>query len=238
MTGVRLSVPQVRRYQCHSVSARRRCARKIRRCCRGAAAMPTICRCRPARCTPTSSARRIRTPISSASIRPRRWRMDGVWAVITGEDVRKLSDPFLVALKSPVHQWSLAVERVRYVGEPVALVVAESRYLAEDAAELVADRVCAARGGDRSARGAASTSAPLLHAEAKTNEISVRKFTLRRHQDARSQQADQHRQADGRLPPALVHADGVLRRASPSTIRPTTATTCWRISRGRSARIR
>ena len=63
--------------------------------------------------------------------------MDGVWAVITGEDIRKISDPFLVALKSPVHQWSLAVERVRYVGEPVALVVAESRYIAEDAAELV-----------------------------------------------------------------------------------------------------
>ena len=59
---------------------------------------------------------------------------DGIWAVITGEDVRKLSDPFLVALKTPVHQWSLAVGRVRYVGEPVALVVAESRYLAEDAA--------------------------------------------------------------------------------------------------------
>ena len=67
--------------------------------------------------------------------------MPGVWAVITGEDVRKLSDPFLVALKAPVHQWSLAVDRVRYVGEPVALVVAESRYIAEDAAELVAGRV-------------------------------------------------------------------------------------------------
>jgi 2-furoyl-CoA dehydrogenase large subunit len=64
---------------------------------------------------------------------------DGVWAVITGEDVRKLSDPFLVALKTPVHQWSLAVDRVRYVGEPVALVVAENRYLA-------------ARGRDRPAR--------------------------------------------------------------------------------------
>ena len=49
---------------------------------------------------------------------------DGVWAVITGEDIRKISDPFLVALKAPIHQWSLAVERVRYVGEPVALVVA------------------------------------------------------------------------------------------------------------------
>src|SRR5262245_594977 len=38
---------------------------------------------------------------------------DGVWAVITGEDVRKISDPFLIALKAPVNQWSLAVERVR-----------------------------------------------------------------------------------------------------------------------------
>src|ERR1700729_2577690 len=61
----------------------------------------------------------------------------GVWAVITGEDVRKLSDPFMAAVKTPVQQWSLAVERVRYVGEPVALVVAESRYVAEEAAELV-----------------------------------------------------------------------------------------------------
>ena len=33
----------------------------------------------------------------------------GVHAVITGEDVKKLSDPFLIALKAPVNQWSLAV---------------------------------------------------------------------------------------------------------------------------------
>src|SRR6202035_984771 len=63
--------------------------------------------------------------------------LPGVFAVITGEDVRKLTDPFLIALKQPVHQWSLAVERVRYMGEALALVVAESRYIAEDAAELV-----------------------------------------------------------------------------------------------------
>src|SRR5690348_959988 len=62
---------------------------------------------------------------------------DGVWAVITGEDIRRLSEPFMAAVKAPVQQWTLAVERVRYVGEPVALVVAESRYSAEDAAELV-----------------------------------------------------------------------------------------------------
>jgi 2-furoyl-CoA dehydrogenase large subunit len=100
---------------------------------------------------------------------------EGVWAVITGDDVKKLSDPFLVALKVPVHQWSLAVGRVRFAGEPVALVVAESRYLAEDAAELVEidyaplepaiDPLAACKPGS-----------PLLHPEAKTNEISVRQF--------------------------------------------------------------
>ena len=61
----------------------------------------------------------------------------GVVAVITGADIKKISDPFLVAVKADVPQWSLAVERVRYVGEPVALVLAETRYIAEDAGEAV-----------------------------------------------------------------------------------------------------
>ena len=101
---------------------------------------------------------------------------DGVWAVLTGENVRSLSDPFLIALKAPIDQWSLAVERVRYVGEPVALVVAESRYLAEDAAELLSIEyeTLEAVLDPRLAREA---SAPLLHARAKSNEISVRKFS-------------------------------------------------------------
>ena len=101
--------------------------------------------------------------------------LDGVWAVLTGEDIRKLTDAFLVALKTPVHQWALAVGRVRYVGEAVALVVAESRYVAEDAAELVEieyrplDAVL-------DPKAACEKSSLLLHAEAKTNEVSVRKF--------------------------------------------------------------
>src|SRR5258707_3880955 len=101
--------------------------------------------------------------------------LPGVAAVITGEDVRKLTDPFLIALKQPVHQWSLAVERVRYVGEAVALVVAESRYVAEDAAELV-------DGGYEPVQAvidpvaACAMSALLLHPACETNEISVRKF--------------------------------------------------------------
>src|SRR5271168_4150939 len=90
---------------------------------------------------------------------------DGVWAVITGEDVKKLSDPFLAAIKTPVQQWALAVERVRYVGEPVALVVAESRYIAEDAAELVEiDYEPLAAVIDPQA--ACKSSAPLLHSQA------------------------------------------------------------------------
>jgi 2-furoyl-CoA dehydrogenase large subunit len=100
----------------------------------------------------------------------------GVWAVITGEDVKKLSDPFLIVLKAPIHQWSLAVERVRYVGEPVALVVADDRYLAEDAAEKVQiDYEPLPVAVDPLA--ACKKDAPLLHAEAKSNEISVRAFS-------------------------------------------------------------
>jgi 2-furoyl-CoA dehydrogenase large subunit len=101
--------------------------------------------------------------------------LPGVTAVITGEDIGKLTDPFLIALKQPVHQWSLAVERVRYVGEAVALVVADSRYVAEDAAELVeVDYEPVQAVIDPLA--ACAKSAPLLHPACKTNEISVRKF--------------------------------------------------------------
>jgi 2-furoyl-CoA dehydrogenase large subunit len=100
---------------------------------------------------------------------------DGIWAVITGEDVRKISDPFMTAVKVPVQQWALAVERVRYVGEPVALVVADNRYLAEDAAELVAiayEPLAAVI----EPRAACLNDAPLLHAAAATNQVSVRQF--------------------------------------------------------------
>jgi 2-furoyl-CoA dehydrogenase large subunit len=101
---------------------------------------------------------------------------DGVWAVITGEEVRKLSEPFLAAVKTPVQQWALAVERVRYVGEPVALVVAESRYIAEDAAELVTIEYAALE-AIIDPRAACENTAPLIHPQAETNEISVRKFS-------------------------------------------------------------
>lgn len=59
--------------------------------------------------------------------------MDGVHGVLTGEDVRQWALPFPVGVRQPMEHWCLAVDKVRYVGEPVAVVIAENRYLAEDA---------------------------------------------------------------------------------------------------------
>lgn len=61
----------------------------------------------------------------------------GVAAVITGADIRRYTKPFVVGVKQPMEHWSLAVDRVRYVGEPVAIICATDRYRAEDAAQVL-----------------------------------------------------------------------------------------------------
>ncbi len=99
----------------------------------------------------------------------------GVVAVITGADIQKISDPFLVAVKADVPQWALAVDRVRYVGEPVALVLAETRYLAEDAGELV-EIEYEALPAVIDLLAAREKDAPLVHEGAKTNEVHTRAF--------------------------------------------------------------
>lgn len=68
-------------------------------------------------------------------------RAKGVRAVFTGEDIVNASHPFppflmLPTMYTPLH-WALSADKVRHQGDPVALVIAESRYLAEDAAELI-----------------------------------------------------------------------------------------------------
>ncbi len=61
----------------------------------------------------------------------------GVVAVLSGEDIKALTTSLVVGVKAPVECWPIAVGRVRYVGEPVAIVVATDRYLAEDAVDLI-----------------------------------------------------------------------------------------------------
>src|SRR6202047_2877314 len=64
-------------------------------------------------------------------------RADGVVAVLTGDDIKALPTSLAVGVKAPVECWPIAVERVRYVGEPVAVVIASDRYKAEDAVDLI-----------------------------------------------------------------------------------------------------
>ena len=60
--------------------------------------------------------------------------------VVDGAQLRELSPPLVARMELPesvaVTRPLLAYDRVRFVGEPVAVVVAESRALAEDAAAL------------------------------------------------------------------------------------------------------
>ena len=63
--------------------------------------------------------------------------LEGVVAIMTGEDVAKSTGVLPTFSNPPVEQRCVAVDRVRHVGEPVVLVVAESRYIAEDALELI-----------------------------------------------------------------------------------------------------
>jgi 2-furoyl-CoA dehydrogenase large subunit len=61
----------------------------------------------------------------------------GVVAILAGAEVKALTTSLVVGVKAPVECWPIAVGRVRYVGEPVAVVVATDRYLAEDAVDLI-----------------------------------------------------------------------------------------------------
>ena len=69
-------------------------------------------------------------------------RIPEVLNVITFRDISHMARPIPMRLEAhpsfiPYLQYPLAKEKVRYVGEPVAVVVASSRYVAEDALDLI-----------------------------------------------------------------------------------------------------
>jgi aerobic carbon-monoxide dehydrogenase large subunit len=101
--------------------------------------------------------------------------LPGVEAVLTGEDVEGVPPiPVRTATEHRLDEFLqpvLARERVRYVGEPVAVVLAEDPYLAEDAAELIeVDYEALPVALD--ARTAVETDAPQLRDEA-SNEAAT-----------------------------------------------------------------
>ncbi|HEY1233427.1 MAG TPA: xanthine dehydrogenase family protein molybdopterin-binding subunit, partial [Candidatus Binatia bacterium] len=63
-------------------------------------------------------------------------------AVVTPDDVKRLTKPFkpgryAAGLKRPIDEYAGAIEKVRYVGEPLGAVAARTRGAAEDALELI-----------------------------------------------------------------------------------------------------
>ena len=64
--------------------------------------------------------------------------MDGVDAVYTGADIAQVLAPMPIGtpFPSPPHH-AVAVDTVRYAGEPVAVVIASDRYVARDAADAI-----------------------------------------------------------------------------------------------------
>jgi 2-furoyl-CoA dehydrogenase large subunit len=82
--------------------------------------------------SPHASARIVSINIKPALALP------GVLTVLTGEEFCANTDSLAIGVDAPkVTRWALATGVVRYAGEWVAAVVADSRALAEDAAELV-----------------------------------------------------------------------------------------------------
>jgi len=101
--------------------------------------------------------------------------LPGVHAVLTADDLpepmRRMPMPMLLpnpAIAVSRTQTVLARDEVYYVGQPVALVIADSRYIAEDAAAAVdvAYDVCAAVGD---CRDAIRDGAPRAHSDLDTN---------------------------------------------------------------------
>ena len=99
--------------------------------------------------------------------------LQGVMGVIAPGDVKRMSRPFkpgryAAGLRVPIPEYASAIDKVRYVGEPVAMVAADTRARAEDALDLIEieyERLPAVT----TTEDAASPSAPLLYDELGSN---------------------------------------------------------------------
>ena len=83
----------------------------------------------------------LRSPYAHAEIRQidleAARKIAGVAGVLTGAEIVSGLNPLASAVRAPITYHPIAVDKVRYVGEPVALVAAVDRYVAEDALEAI-----------------------------------------------------------------------------------------------------
>ena len=120
--------------------------------------------------SPYASAKILSIDASAALAIP------GVHAVLTGDELCAATEPMLPGVDAPqVTRYPLAKGVTRYAGEWIAAVVADSRALAEDAAELVmVDYQALPHAVDPEA--AMSAGAPLVHPVHGSNTIFKRTF--------------------------------------------------------------
>jgi CO/xanthine dehydrogenase Mo-binding subunit len=120
----------------------------------------------------------------------------------------------VVGVKVPMQHYVLAVDKVRYAGEPVAVVVAQDRYIAEDALDLLrADYEALPAVVDIEA--ACDAGAAVLHEAVGSNVVSDRSFCYG-DPDAAFAAARPSRRADGALPAQQLHAHRVALSSSPN----------------------
>lgn len=129
----------------------------------------------------TLAAAVVRSPHAHARIRSvnldKARALPGVAAVIGPDEVLATLRPFPLSVKTPHPYYPTATDKARFVGEPVAVVVATDRYLAEDAADLVEidyEPLPAVVRTDK----ALAPDAPLLHDEAESNVATDRTFAF------------------------------------------------------------
>lgn len=108
--------------------------------------------------------------------------MPGVVAIFTGADFKDTVKPMpqpVVKPNLPARYptfWPLAIEKVKFHGEPVALVIARDKYVAEDAAECVYvdyEELPVVRDPEQ----ALGPDSPLVHEEDGSNEIFAMTLT-------------------------------------------------------------
>jgi len=96
--------------------------------------------------------------------------IDGVVAVYTAADLGAVLDPFPSIVRGAPEYRGIATGKVRYVGEPVAVVLARDRYAAEDGVSAL-DIAYEALPAVVDVDAAAAETAPLLHDDFGTNVV-------------------------------------------------------------------
>ena len=135
-----------------AASATASSARRMTASSEARATTSTTSRC-PGMLHMRSCGARSRTHASRASTRRGRAALPGVVAVVTGELMAQHNLAWMPTMSGDT-QAVLATDKVRFQGQEVAAVIAETAYVAKDAARADRRRLRAAAGGRDAAAGA------------------------------------------------------------------------------------